>query len=85
MDSQIRKLQLKFLKLNLHETFSIFSEKHMVLILHFQLFPNVTRKVGGFVGSCWVLDKFQRKDTNLRREIPAAEQRIPGNAILGVR
>ena len=34
----------------------------------------------GLVGSL-----IQRKDTNLRREIPAAEQRIPGNAILGVR
>ena len=41
----------------------------MILILLFQLFPNVTRKVGAFVGPL-----AQKKDTNLRKAIPAAER-----------
>ena len=44
----------------------------MILILHFQLCLNATRKVGGFVESCWV--SYPKKDTNLRKEILAAKR-----------
>ena len=44
----------------------------MILILHFQLFPNVTRKVGAFVGSSWTT--YPKKGTNLRKAIPVAER-----------
>ena len=54
---------------------SILSEKYIILTLHFQLFPNVTRKVGAFVGSCWPTYLKQR-DTNLRKAIPAAEKLV---------
>ena len=74
MDDQIQKLQVKLRKLNPHETFSILSEKYIILILHFRLFPNVTRKVGAFVGSCWAT--YPKKDTNLRKVIPAAERHM---------
>ena len=51
---------------------SILSEKYIIVILHFELFPNVTRKVGALVGSCWAT--YPKKDTNLRKSIPAAER-----------
>ena len=52
---------------------SILSEKYIILILYFQLFPNITRKENGaFVGSFWAA--YPKKDPNLRKSVTAAER-----------
>ena len=52
---------------------SVLSKKYKILILHFQLFLNVTLKTGvNLLGPVGPL--IQNKDTNLRKAIPAAEQ-----------
>ena len=60
---------------------SILSEKWRILICNFQLFLNVTRKVGAFLGSCWAA--YPKKDTNLRKAIPTAERLMLTMRFLG--
>ena len=63
MDDQIQKLQVKLRKLNPHESFLYLAWKYMILFLHFQLFPNVTRKAGTDVGNCWAT--YPKKTTQI--------------------
>ena len=67
MDDQIWKLQVKLWKLS-----SNLSEKYIISVLHFELFPNVTDRLEHLLGLVWRL--IQKKDTNLSKPAPAAER-----------
>ena len=55
-------------KVNPHDFISILSEKWRILICHFQLFLNVTRKVGAFLGSCWAT--YRKKGHKCKKSNP---------------